>query len=298
MSTIYLNGIYQAKMNQLIKEEDINKLNKSDLLNYLKNLNYGQGSNYLSIDNVISFELKNIRKELNELSGSNLLGDIFFVDEDLVNIKIVYKAVYENVLVENTSIISRFTKHDLFEFFGNNNEAFISNDDIKLLIKIKEVKEESLKKNLELIEKIYYNHILTLVKNDYPLLLSYFLTKNFNHNLLTFLKFKKRNNIDFNYLLLEQNNFPKSYWLELFELNNDQIIEKLSSTYFGKLTEGLEVFFSTNKTSVLDKVLNDILTDHAQTLSYNLKSVAPVISYLHLKNNEVIKLREAYYEDK
>lgn len=298
MNKTYLGGIYQAKHENLINKQSIENLNKNELINYLKNLNYGNGSNYELLSNILDFELKNIREELNSLSGSNLIGDIFFMKEDLVNIKIAYKSVYYNVDAENSSIVSRFDVSNLIEFFKRNNDSFIKTNDLDVFLKLKEV-DGTLKERLELLEKIYFSHIYNLVNNNLPELKDYIDASNFNNNLLTFLKLRNRNdNKEYlNELLLNQSLFDNSFFIELFDKTNDQVTEALNTVYFGKLEEGLEHFFLTKNTNILENALFESLKDVALNLSYNLNTVGPVLYYLHLKKNEVMNIRWLYYED-
>lgn len=300
MSNTYLNGIYQSKRNELIEIEQIKNLNKQELLEHLKNLNYGQGATYLSIDQVLAYEMKNVRTELENLSQDNILGDMFFFKDDLANLKIVFKSIFYDVKIDEYNIVSKYSKDDLIEFFLNSNDLFIKAEDLEIMLEIKSVVGETIKDKLENIEKLYFNYVYSQVKKKLPALIDYFKTINFNQNLLTFLKLRKRGEEKevLKDLLLPQNNFPESYWLELFDLPNEQLVEKLNATYFGKLKEGLEHFFITNNTNVLEKILTEILTEDSFRLSYKINTLGPVLNYLNLKVNEVNNIRRLYYENK
>lgn len=299
MNKIYLGGIYQAKHENLIEKSHIDNLDQSELLAYLKNINYGNGSNGHLLSNILDYELKNVREELNSLSNSNLIGDIFFMKEDLLNIKIVYKSIYYNTLIEDYSIVSRFDVSGLEEFFKRGNDSFISSNDLEIFLKLKDITGDSLKERLEKIEKLYYTHIYNLTKNNLPELIEYIDAHNFNNNLLTFLKLRNRNDSKeyLKELLLKQDLLDNSFFIDMFDKSNEQIMEVLSTVYYGRLKEGLEHFFLTKNTNMLEKTLNESLTNVALNLSYNLNSVGPVIYYLHLKQNEVKDIRWLYYED-
>lgn len=300
MNTIYLNGIYQAKSENLINIDNIKNLDKLNLINHLKNIDYGSGSKYQSFDDILNYELKNIREELKELSNSNLIGDIFYLDEDLTNIKIAYKSVFYNIKNERASLVSRFDVEHLIEFFKTNNDAFIHLDDLEIFLQMKDVQGENLKEVLERIEVLYYDYIYQLAKKELPFVIEYIETRNFNRNFLTFLKFKHRKDSAENLkvLLLPQNSFDKFSWLELFELSNDQIVERLNSVYFGLVEESLKDFFETNDIDSLKHVLSERLTEVGLKISYNLDSAGAVFYYLKLKENEINNLRWLYYANK
>lgn len=299
MNKIYLSGIYQAKHENLIKKAQVDSLNKEELINYLKNINYGNGTNYQLLSNILDYELKNVREELNSLSNSNLIGDIFFLKEDLINIKIVYKSIYYNTEIEDYSIVSRFDVNGLEEFFKRGNDSFINTDDLDVFLKLKDVTGDSLKERLEKIEKIYFTYIYNLTKNNLNEFLPYINAVNFNNNLLTFLKLRNRNdNKEYlKDLLLKQNVFDNSFFVDLFDKTNEQITEALNTVYFGNLKEGLEHFFITKNTNILENELTNALTDISQNISYNLNTLGPVLYYLHLKRNEVNDIRWLYYEN-
>jgi|SRR5690625_3212065 len=299
MNKIYLSGIYQAKHENLIKKAQVDSLNKEELINYLKNINYGNGTNYQLLSNILDYELKNVREELNSLSNSNLIGDIFFLKEDLINIKIVYKSIYYNTEIEDYSIVSRFDVNGLEEFFKRGNDSFINTDDLDVFLKLKDVTGDSLKERLEKIEKIYFTYIYNLTKNNLNEFLPYINAVNFNNNLLTFLKLRNRNdNKEYlKDLLLKQNVFDNSFFVDLFDKTNEQITEALNTVYFGNLKEGLEHFFITKNTNILENELTNALTDMSQNISYNLNTLGPVLYYLHLKRNEVNDIRWLYYEN-
>lgn len=299
MNKTYLNGIYQAKHNDLINIEDIKSLKREKLIDYLKNLNYGNNSNFNNISKALDSELKKIREELNSLSGTNLLGDIFFFEEDLLNIKIVLKSIYYNVSIEDYSIISRFEIDSLYEFFKNNNDSFININDLDLFIKIRDIKGETFKDTLELVEAYYFNYIHNLVNINFPELINYIEAKSFNQNLLTFLKLRNRNDnvLNLEKLLIPQNVFPNSSLIDLFEKSDEQIINELNIVSYSKLEEGLTHFFHTKNVNMLENAFNEALTNISLNNNYNLNSIGPVIYFLHLKKNEVNNIRWLYYEN-
>lgn len=302
MNKRYLSGIYQARSANILSVEvidNLKKLNKNELLEYLKNDNYATGSKFNNIEEVLSQELINTRNEINTLTESNILGDIFYYKHDLTNVKIVYKSLVYNLEVKDSDLLGKYSIEDLTEFFKHDNNSFISNStDLELLTQVKELEKSSIKNDLEAIELIYHNYYYDIVTKTFPELSIYFDTVNFINNLNNFLKIYSRNKDEevLKQLLQKQTIFDNSDWLELLKVSEELIIEKLSLYYDGVLVEGLKEFFESNKIIKLNEGYTKILDNIMNNLSYDHNGIGSVYYYLHLKNNEIKTIRGLYYE--
>lgn len=301
MNKLYLNGIYQAKSSSIYDDDifdNLRQLNNEQLFEYLKNDNYGIGSDYNNIDSVIYQELINIRKELESLSGTKLLGDIFYMNSDLINIKIVIKSLEYDLPIENFDPLSKFKIDALVEFFKNGNKSLIQEEDLKILTILSELESVNIKQQLEMIEKTYFDYYYNLVKNKFPELLVYLDTNNFSRNLLNFIKVRNRNGSkeELESLLLEQSVFDKNNFLDLLNDSNDDVVKTLELYYDGKLVNGLTEFFNGGTLNKLEEAINEVTKDIMQNLNYNHQTLGPVYYYLYLKNYEANKIRGVYYE--
>lgn len=301
MNKRYLAGIYQAKSTNVFSNaefDNFKQLNNNQFIDYLKNSNYAIGSNYNNIDEIIAKEISNIRLELNTLTNSTLLGNIFYTKNDLNNIKIVYKSLKYNLPIDQFDLSSTYSVEALVEFFKNDNKSLLKEEDILLFEQLKTIDSSSIKVELENIEKVYYNYYFELAKKEFPELVIYLETLNFINNLNNVLKLRSRKDSveNLSTLLLEQSIFPKSDWLEVFTLPEDLFKERISLYYYGKLSEGLNIYLDTNDLTALNKAYDGILNDVATNISFKHEALGPVFSYLHEKQNEANKLRGVYYE--
>lgn len=300
MNLKYLNGIYQAKTTSLLSDDEFNaleNLDNKDFFKYLKNKNYGINSDYENIDSLLEKEAIQVRKELDQLTESNLIGDVLFLNNDLNNFKIVYKSNKYDMPIENYDQVSRYSKESLVQYVKFDNKNLINDNDLKLLERVYNVSESNIKEELQTLEKNAYNYFYDKIKRKYKPLVEYIEIKNFINNLMTFLKLRTRKVgiSQLNNALLHQSIFPIKEWEALYDESDEKILDKISLQYYGKLTEAVKNYFDNNDASLLDESADLVISELVQNLSYNHNDIGPIISYIYLKQKEIDKLRRLYY---
>lgn len=303
MNKGYLNGVYQAKTLSILSDESINnlkKLNSDDFLSHLETINYNSiGSNYLLLDECLDLNLKEVRSELERLTNNNTFSDALFFNIDLVNYKIVYKSVKENVDSYRYFNSGKYSYEALEQFILHDNNSLIKEEDFDLFNELKMINEIGLKDNLEHIEKTYFNYYYNASKQLDESLFNYLDFSRFINNLKLLLKFKIEENVDsllFENLILEETIVSKNEWIYLLTKDEKEIALKFNTLLYGKLEDGVTNFFESNSLIELDLALKKVFDDFMLEKSYNHKSLAPTIYYIYLKLEEQKKLRGAYYE--
>lgn len=301
MNKLFLNGVYQAKMSNLLSKdtfENLKALSGNAFLNYLKELSFGANSNYEHLEDVFKYENKALKTEVNSLSETNIFSDIFYLKNDLTNIKIVYKSIYYDVLIDDFDQNSKFSVDALTEFFKRDNDALIKDSDLEVLKTIKNIKANSLKKSLEEIEKTYYLHYLNKAKAFDKSLYNYLAFKVVINNLLVFLKLKARNaSLDLlKSLLLPEDFVGIDMWLELFVANEQQITNYFTNNFYGQLLPGISEYFDNGSVKLIKENLNNYFKNLLLELSYDNNTLGSVTYYLYLKEVEINNVRRSYYE--
>jgi len=301
MNKLFLNGVYQAKMSNLLSKdtfENLKALSGNAFLNYLKELSFGANSNYEHLEDVFKYENKALKTEVNSLSETNIFSDIFYLKNDLTNIKIVYKSIYYDVLIDDYDQNSKFSIDALTEFFKRDNDALIKDSDLEVLKTIKNIKANSLKKSLEEIEKTYYLHYLNKAKAFDKSLYNYLAFKVVINNLLVFLKLKDRNaSLDLlKSLLLPEDFVGIDMWLELFVANEQQITNFFTNNFYGQLLPGISEYFDNGSVKLIKENLNNYFKNLLLELSYDNNTLGSVTYYLYLKEVEINNVRRSYYE--
>lgn len=303
MDVTFLNGIYHVKTESMLKEDDFNslkRLGKSLFFRYLKTKDYGLNSNYESIDKIIEKELLNVKEELDGTTEDNLITDVFYLDNDLTNMKIVFKEISEGVKATNYNNLSRFSKPALTEFFKHGNLKLFESEHQNLFIAINKIDLSlELQDYLQALEKVTYNYYSDITKNNkkyYPLYL-YLENKKVINNLITFLKFKNRKEpIDklLNALLVEDI-IGIDVWKDLYLKYKQEVFNKLLIYFNERIILAIDEFLNKGAIDDLTYELAAYLEDKIKMLSYDDNTIAPIIYYLHLKEQEALKVREYYY---
>lgn len=301
MNKLYLNGIYKAKSSDLISLDsfdNLKKLNGEEFIDYLKEISYVSGDNKFTIEDSFAYQANNLKDEINQLSNNKLFSNIFYLNNDLTNIKIAYKSTKFDIPVESVDHLSKYSLEALIEFFKHDNKSLIEEDDLEILSLIKDINEVSMKKSLEKLEKLYFEYYYNQVKNFDNSLKLYLEYKMFVNNLKLFLKLKHRNsNIELlKELLMVESFINIDQWLELFESTNDQVISYFNNNFYGKLKDGVASYFNERTLSLLNENLNEYLDELLLNTSFNSKELGSVTYYMYLKELEMKKLRRLYYE--
>jgi len=298
----FLNGIYYVKTKDLLTEDDFNALRRLDsnlFLRYLKTKSYGFSSDYKTIENVISKEMVNTKDELNKTSDDNLLSDIFYMDHDITNIKIVFKEVYYNIEATYFDNLGRFSKQALEQLFKYGNMKLLPKEYNEMYEKLLSVNTLDLKEALQLIEKIVYDFYTKLAKNhkSYRVLHKYLEYKKVITNLKTFLKFKyhKEDILKLKKALLNEEIIGEAEWIDLYNKFDNEIINKLYLYFNSDIVLASAEFLSTGNITDLRKETRNYLDDTLRQASFEAETIAPVLYYLHLKEKEAYKVRELYY---
>ena len=305
MDLEFLNGIYHVKTGNILTEDDFNtlkRLGRPMFFRYLRTKDYGHNSGYESIEKIIETELCNVRVELDQTANDNLISDIFFMENDLTNMKIIYKEVATGIKGSNFSRLRRFDQDALYEFFKYGNYKMLPKEHEELFKAINLIPlDYEIQDYLQALEKVTFNYYTKLAKSKkvYKALVEYLELKKGINNLLTLLKFKyKKANIDlFSNALLEETYVGKDIWLAIYESSNRVILDKLSLYFNVQLTEAISNYIDNHDIEEFRIELSKYVYENIKYLSYNSNTIGPIIYYLYLKEIESLKVRELYYEE-
>src|SRR5690554_493441 len=286
----------------MLNEDDFNALKRLDekmFLRYLRTKSYGFNSGYINIDTIIEQEFLNVKKELDEITNSNIISDIFYLEEDLTNMKIVYKEVFYNAKANNFSKMGRFSKEALEQFFKYGNLKLLPKEYEEMFKEINGIFEEDLQDYLQELERVVFNFYTNYVKSNkkYKVFYNYLEYKKVVGNLKTFLKFKNRNE-SINKLkkaLLDEEIVGRAVWIDLYNEYNNTILNKLATYFNERIVDAAEDFLLNGNNEGLRRETLDYKTDVLREKSYDSETYAPILYYLHLKQIESYKVRELYY---
>ncbi|HHT55470.1 MAG TPA: V-type ATPase subunit [Acholeplasma sp.] len=302
MDLNFLNGIYYVKTENMLNEDDFNALKRLDeklFIRYLRTKSYGFNSGYLNIESIIEQEFLNVKEELDKITKSNFITDIFYLEEDLTNMKIVYKEVFYKVKSNTFSKMGRFSKEALEQFFKYGNMKLLPKEYEEMFKEINKIKEEDLQDYLQELERVVFNFYTNFSKSNkkYQVFFNYLEYKKVMDNLKTFLKFKNRNESieKLKKALLDEEIVGRAVWIDLYNEYNNTILNKLA-TYFNEgIVAASDEFLNKGNNTDLRKETLNYKTELLKLTSYNNETYAPILYYLHLKQLESYKVRELYY---
>ncbi|VEU80141.1 V-type ATPase subunit [Haploplasma axanthum] len=303
MDINFLNGVYNVKVDSMLSDDDFNtlkRLEKSLFFKYLKTKDYGFGSKYHSLDEIIAQEIINTKLELESYTDEKIISFVFYLEHDLTNIKIVFKELKYNVVSTMYDNVGNFPNEALHQFFKYDNKALLPNEVYELFDRIKLIDSKNIQETLQNIEKCvydFYDEYLNKKKTYYPLK-AYLEYDKVVSNLKTLLRLRNRNTSlnDFKDALLNESIVGIDNWVNAYELPEREMVNKLSMYFDDFVIDGINDFLKNNDANELEYVFLDYYDEKLKELTYDDNSIAAILYYLHLKRVETFKLREMYYE--
>lgn len=301
MDINFLNGIYYIKAESLLGEDDFNALKRFDknlFLKYLKTRNFGYRSKYSFLEEVVVQEVINVKEELLSLTQDAFLKDAIYCEHDITNIKMAYKSVKYNIPMATYDRIGSLSVEALLEFFKNGNDKLIPEYLRNLLSSFKE--SDDTKEYMQEIERKCYDFYEEQAKKKkiYRPMYTYLQLQKVAKNVQTLLKLRIRQaDLEtFKDAILIEEQIGINNWYELYELSDQELIDKIYILFDEKMASGVEDFIKTRDPNYFNDVLIQYLEMNLKVLSYDYDSVGPIIYYLFLKNLEIMKVRTLYYD--
>lgn len=305
MELDFLNGMYHTKINNILTDDDFNTLRRvgrQRFFRYLKTKDFGRNSTYKSIDEIIERDLYNAKEELDSNAKDNFITDIFFLENDLTNMKIIYKEVETGIKANNFSNLNRFEKDALYEFFKHGNYKLLPKEHEQLFIEINKIPlDYEIQDFLQALEVVTYNYYSDLARSKKVYLgLSKLLEFNkAMSNLRTFLKFRHKGETleKLKISLLEESFIGIDVFIHIYNKNNLEVVNKLMLYFSANLTNAISEYLTNHNMSELRPALKAFEQNFVKELSYDDKSLGPVLYYLYMKDIQGKKVRELYYEE-
>ena len=290
MNYAYANGTIKALENNLFDRSKYSKLIKTEKGEFIKtliDLGYGKAAHATSLEELINSELLSVKELLDEISPQRKYTDLFFLSNDALNIKAIYKMKIFIV------------KHlDIFMDGGNlSKDALhlaIFQDDYSLLpkeyhqlFKIIDEKCEGLS-NPRLVSAIVDNeifeYIFKSIKNATEALNVYFKAYIDFANVLTFIRSRALNWSYDKFLEMFLNNglIREEIFKEAYEQNNETVSRVFIDYYSDRVLRGLKTYFEKLDLNQLELYFDKLLIDIASEYKNDSFGIGPII-YFYLK---------------
>lgn len=301
MNYTYVNSQIKVIEEDILKTEDFVKLTKTPRNLFLKTLvDLGYGSNGDNLEVIINNELSSLKKFLDSISPKREHTDLFFLENDAINIKYFYKLKLFN-LRDNQMFLDRgvFQESEL--------RTAILEDDYTNLEKQKARFLKRIAKNIEgiedsrvlsgVIDNSIYEFILNKIKLSFnEPLNTYFKSKIDFSNILSFVRIKSLNwsYAENKEMFLNGGNISLKQIESLFTLKEEELIRNLRACYSEKLAIILSFYYKEHNLNLLEIKLDNLQLQIMKKYKEDSFGIGIILYYYLKKLAEAKNIRYIY----
>lgn len=302
MNYPYAIGTIKVIESQILDKAKLSKLFKTDKKAFLKSLSdygYGQSISTDNLEKLINSEFAFVKNYLDEISPNKKLTDLFFLVNDAINIKILYKnklfGVSNDYYTSVNSIeVSNLSKAILADDFSNLNK-----EQIKLIKQInqKVININSPRLLSTTIENSIFDYVfarLGIIGND-TLKVYYKAIIDFT-NVISLIRAKtlKWNNDNFANMFVNHGTIDLIKFQAAYDLSNDDLVKYFENDYLGQISLGLKSYFMHLDLNILEKHFDIFMLKLMKEYQYDSFSIGPIIYYYLKKEAEAKNIRLLY----
>lgn len=292
----YANGYFKAKSTKILKKQQLETLiAKSDEKFFELLRNYGFGFND-SIEHLYVKEIKALKKDLIDALDNLDELKIFFYPFDILNTKLIYKQVKENLSTEKFQLnIGNIDPFDIYQALKHDKYTNILEYE-ELFKEIKNTKKTEYQQINYLIDSLFVEEMKKIAKSSKPL--SDYLTVKLDiTNLLTIVRAKrlKLGKEFLEYAVFEGGSLTKNEYIKLYDYSLEELELKVNNLGYFSLKRSLVEYKKTLDLGTLEsnfeRNLNEILIDY----SFQTQGLGYIMTYINLKLAELNNIKIIYY---
>lgn len=301
MNYTYVNSQIKVIEENILDMNDfltLSKTPKSDFLKALVDLGYGNYAN--SLEEIINNELSSVKQYLDEVSPNRTYTDLFFLINDAVNIKYLYKLRNFNLRDANMFMArGNYSEDELRSAILDNDYSKIKKEYVKLFNAL-ESNAGSITNPRTLsgvIDSTIYNFILTKIRFTINNPLNkYFKTLIDFSNVLSFIRIKNLNwSYSENYeMFIDGGYIDLKVIQELYDLDETEIVNRLKEYYNEKLSEILKRYFNDRDLHKLEISLNKLHLSLMKEFQEDAFGIGIILYYYLKKLAEANNIRYIY----
>ena len=301
MNYTYINGQIKVIEENILDKNDFLKLMKVPWNEFLKTLvDLGYGNAQDSLEKIINNELNGIKNFIDEVAPKKEYTDLFFLVNDCVNIKYLYKIkIFDLRDTNNFLDRGNFIEADLRAAIFENDYSAFNKDYNKLLVDInnKVMNITNPRVLSGIIDNSIYNYILRKIRLSFNEPLdAYFKTLIDFTNILSFVRIS---NLNWEYsdnkeMFISGGNIPLSKIKTLFTLSNDEVLRSLNIYYNEELSKILRDFYKSNDLNILEMKLDRFQIKLMKEYKNDTFGIGIIMYYYLKKVAEAKNIRHIY----
>ncbi len=301
----YAVGRVRALETKVLDEVKWNRLyecTEREALRLIVDAGYGR-QEAEDIEQIISFEQQKLREEIYELTPDAELTNLFYLQYDAHNLKVLLKS----------RLLKTEPSDDMFERGTFNVELIkvcVDNYDYSMLpnplrtclTQLEEDLSQEHWRNPRLVSAavdnaIFRHRFSILDKKKNPLVLKYFTAQVDFANVLSMLRARALgwNEGQIRPMLIDGGEIDKSKLISALDANDESLSGILGSgSNWLIISSAVEEFAATGSAQRAESVFTLELMKVAQSERYSSFEIGPIVSYMLLRDNEALKLRELF----
>lgn len=301
MNYTYVNSQIKVIEEKILGKNDFLKLIKTPKTEFLKTLvDLGYGNQSTSLERIINKELENVKNYLDEVSPKRTYTDLFFLVNDAVNIKYLYKIKIFN-LRDAEMFLDRgnFSEEELRKAILENDYSSLSKDYAKLMKRIYDSLNGLTDPRIisGRVDRIIYEFIINKIKLSFnEPLNTYFKSKIDFSNILSFIRIK---NLHWNYednkeMFIDGGNIDLNLIESLFNLKDEEVIRSLNKYYDEKVSRILSDFYKSKDLNILEIKLDNFQLELMSAFKDDAFGIGIIMYYYLKKLAEAKNIRYIY----
>lgn len=293
----YANGVIKALDNDILDYEKFQKLINLDQGEFFKTLiDLGYGLNTsVDLESLIKSEHKKIREMFNELAPNNELTDLFYLKNDAVNIKVLYKQKLFNANFDVFLETGTISQEDLHDAVFNENYTNLEKDYDKLFENIEKAIEDVDSSRLlsAKIDQEIYNFIFEKLSWRDEALLIFYKARIDLSNVLTMIRSTNLGweKAEFELMFVDGGKISKDIFLEAYNADSEDIVRIFANHYEGKISKVFDIYFKNKDLNNFEKNLDELLLEIIAAFNYDSLTIGPIINYYMKKEAEAQNIR-------
>lgn len=299
---IYANGAIKVAETRLLDKSKLAKLfnaKEEDFKQYLIDMGYGNQAN--NLEGIINSELVKTKQFLDEVNNNNPVIDLFYLQNDAQNIKVIYKSkIFDLDHKDNFVDTGVIGKEALINYIINEKKDAIPEEYLPLLQDI-ESKVSNLK-NARLIsakiDSCVFGFIFKKLEKYNDETLGYYFKLFIDFaNIMTLIRSRALNwGLDkFLEMFVEHGTIEQNDFIEAYSLASDGLVKQFTKYSYGeKLAKGLKAYSEDGNLSKFEKFLDELRLKLMKDYSLEFFSVGPLIYYYLEKQAEAKNIRMIY----
>ncbi len=300
MNYPYTSGIVKSLENKLLSREKLIKIkrtNADEFVKSLKELDYGN-PNATNLEELIRYEMKKVKDLIEELSPDSKLTNLFFLEQDDLNIKLLYKKLLFGVSSDSLlTDLGSIKEKKIKKIILGNDLSDLSKQEEKLFKELSQFPKESISsKDLSIwIDKKVYEYALLCCHSN-SILLKYYKQKIDNSNIMMMIRNKILNwsKEQFLSMIISKGNISKEVFEKIYELDDEKLLKEIADSCDEKVVKVLKKYFANKEFYKLENDLEQLLIEKISETKNDALNIGPLLYYYVAKNSEIKNIRMLY----